>query len=108
MNQSKLVELIRELEIELEKFDPENGNALVTKVEQDLATLKALNLAALDPSALNSAPLNVDLLTSVPLNLKQSPEEYAFLKAAIEFKESHPKLSSTLNQISYLLSNIGI
>jgi len=83
MGQSKLAELIQELEIELEKFDPENTSEIVTKLEEDLVALKALDL-------------------------DQNHDDHSFLDAAIQFKESHPKLASTLNEIAYLLNNIGI
>lgn len=83
MSQSKLSELILELEKELAKFDPNNTNKIVTQVEQDLAALKTLDL-------------------------ETSHDEHSFLEAAIQFKESHPKLASTLNEIAYLLNNIGI
>lgn len=83
MSQSKLTELILELEKELEKFDPNNTNKIVTQVEQDLAVLKTLDL-------------------------DKNHEDHSFLEAAIQFKESHPKLASTLNDIAYLLNNIGI
>ena len=83
MRQSKLSELIQELEIELGKFDPENTNELVTKLEQDLKALKTIDL-------------------------DQNHEGNPFLETAIKFEDSHPKLASTLNEIAYLLNNIGI
>jgi len=83
MPQSKLSELIQDLEVELGKFDPKNTNELVTQLEQDLKALKAMDL-------------------------NQQQENHPFLETAIKFEDSHPKLAKTLNEIAYLLNNIGI
>jgi hypothetical protein len=83
MPNSKLNELISELEGELAKLDPENTNEVITQVEKDLKALESLDL-------------------------EEAHENHVFLEAAVKFEDSHPKLASTLNDIAHLLSNIGI
>jgi len=88
MKTEKLNMLIAELNTELNTLDKSDSNKLLIEhIQNDLRLLKErLN----EGSSENEENNNV------------------FLKAAVHFEESHPKLASSLNDIAHLLSNMGI
>lgn len=87
---TKLKDLIEELENELDVVDSPEHHAMIQTLKNDLQSLKEQT--------------NKGNLTAMSEEEDNSP----FLKASINFEESHPKLATALNDIAYLLNNIGI
>ena len=88
MKTEKLNLLIAELSDELKKLDKNDGNEqLIEHIQNDLLMLKERQ---------NNS------------TRQQDEDNSVFLKAAVHFEESHPRLARSLNDIAYLLSNMGI
>lgn len=83
MSESKLSSLIEELESELQH---------VTSVDEQL---------------IQSLHEDLDKLKQARLN-EEEAESSPFLEAAVHFEEQHPKTATILNDIAYLLTNIGV
>lgn len=92
---STLKNLIKELENELDLVDSPEHHSTIEKLKADLQALKEQT--------------KEENLSSLFKDEESKDEESSpFLKASINFEESHPKLATTLNDIAYLLNNIGI
>ena len=87
---TKLKNLIEELENELDLVDSPEHHSAIQTLKSDLQSLKEQT--------------NKGSLASKPDQEDSSP----FLTASINFEESHPKLATALNDIAYLLNDIGI
>ena len=83
MSKQKLLSLIEQLEAELQTSGSIDRE-LVEKVTKDLDKLK------------NWQPEH------------ETHEKDLLLEAAVNFEEEHPKAASIINDIAYLLANIGI
>ena len=88
MKSEKLDLLITELNDELKKLDKNDSNKqLIEHIQSDLQMLKQ---------------------RQNDISSQQEENDNVFLKAAVHFEETHPRLSSSLNDIAHLLSNMGI
>ena len=83
MQKQKLISLIEQLEKELE-ISSSIDHELIKNISQDLDKLK------------NWQPDH------------EVHEKDQLLEAAVHFEEEHPKAASIINDIAYLLTNIGI
>lgn len=88
----KLNELIQQLEAELDKVEEGAPNPAIQTLKSDLEALK------------NSAGNGESAPTESISEEITSP----FLEASVNFEKSHPKVANVLNDIAYLLNNIGI
>jgi hypothetical protein len=88
MSQEKLKKLIAQLDAELEKTD-------IT----DKATRASLSQLMADVKAKLKNPADKESRTQMTSDLQGT---------ALKFEVSHPKLTKILNEISNILSNIGI
>ncbi len=88
---TKLKGLIEQLENELNVVNDPEHQATIEAIKANLQNLK--EQTAGDTS-----------LSAIATEKENSP----FLEASINFEESHPKIATVLNDIAYLLNNIGI